>query len=66
MTTPTDGNLIDTSRISSRAGDRADPFVDQHHLGQLVDRLAREAGQGVDELGGVADRGGGFGVGQLG
>lgn len=45
--------------------DRADPFVDEDDLGQLVQRLGGEAGQGVQQGRGVRDGRRGFGVGEL-
>lgn len=55
------GDLPD--QLQRRYG--ADAFVDDDDLGQFVDRLGGEPGQGVHELGGVGDRGDRFGVREL-
>ncbi len=46
-------------------GDGADPFVDDDHLGQFVQGLGGQPGEGVDELGGVGHRGQRLRVGEL-
>ena len=46
-------------------GDRADPLVDEDDLGQFVEGLGGEPGEGVEEGGGVGDGRRGLGVGEL-
>ncbi len=56
-----EGDLTD----QFQCGNRADEFVDEHHLGQLGGRLAGLLGQGVQQLPGVDGGRYRLGVGEL-